>query len=50
MQNFRNFVLHNCIVIFDAEQVYLKVQITNFKNKEVTTNPRTITSGQLGHS
>ena len=23
MQDFRNFILHNCIRIFDAEQVYL---------------------------
>ena len=29
MKNFRNFVLHNCILVFDAEQVYLKLQVTN---------------------
>ena len=27
-------------MIFDAEQVYLKLQATNFKIKEVTTNPK----------
>ena len=40
MQDFRNFVLQNCILIFDAEQVYLKLQVTNVKNKEVTANPK----------
>ena len=25
---------------FDAEQVYLKIQVTNVKNKEVTANPK----------
>ena len=40
MQNSQKFVLNNCILIFDAEQVYLKVQITNVKNKEVTAKPR----------
>ena len=38
MQDFRNFVLHNCILNFDTEQVYLKV--TNIKNKEGTANPK----------
>ena len=28
MLEFRNFVLHNSIVIVDSEQVYLKLQIT----------------------
>ena len=36
MKDFRNFVLHNCILVFDAEQVYLKLQVINLKNKEVT--------------
>ena len=40
MQEFRDFVLQNCILNFDAEQVYLKPQVTNFKNKEVTANPQ----------
>ena len=31
----RNFVLHNCILVFDAEQVYLELQVTNLKNKEL---------------
>ena len=33
---FWNFVLHNCILISDAEQVYFKPQVTNFKMKEAT--------------
>ena len=40
MKDFRNFVLHNCILVFDAEQVYLTLQVTNLKNKEVTLNPK----------
>ena len=27
MKNFRNFVLHDYILVFDAEQVYLKPQV-----------------------
>ena len=45
MKDFRNFILHNCILVFDAEQVYLKLQVTNLKNKEVTVvdpKPRTL--------
>ena len=34
---FRNFVLQNCFVNFDAEQVYLKLHVTNFKAKKVVT-------------
>ena len=41
MKDFRNFVPDNCILVFDAEQVYLKLQATNLKNKEVTVNPKT---------
>ena len=42
MQDFPNFVLHNCILIYDAEQVDLKLQLEaiDFKNKEVTANPK----------
>ena len=40
MKDFRNFVLDNCILDFDAEQVYLEPQVTNLKNKEVTANPK----------
>ena len=40
MKDFRNFVLDNCILVFDAEQVYLQLQATNLKNKEVTVNPK----------
>ena len=47
MQDFRNFVLHSCIPIFDAEQVYLKPEITNFKNKEATANPKPKTYKKL---
>ena len=36
MKDFRNFVLDNCIFDFDAEQAYLKPQVTNLKNKKVT--------------
>ena len=39
MKDFRNFVLNKCVLDFDAEQVYLKLQVTNLKNKEVTVNP-----------
>ena len=44
-QNFRNFVLYNCILNLDAEQV--KLQITNVKNKEVTANPKPQTLGKV---
>ena len=40
MKDFRNFVLDNCILDFDAEQVYLKPQVINLKNNEVTVNPK----------
>ena len=40
MKDFRNFDLDNCILDFDAEQVYLKLQVINLKNKEVTVNPK----------
>ena len=39
-KDFRNFVHDNCILDFDAEQVYLKLQVTNLKNNEVTVNPK----------
>ena len=31
MKDFRNFVLHNCILVIDAEQVYSKLQVINLK-------------------
>ena len=40
MQDFQTFVLHYCILNYDAEQVYLKLQVINLKNKEVTANPK----------
>ena len=36
MKDFQNFVLDN----FDSEQVYLKLQVINLKNNEVTVNPK----------
>ena len=38
MQDFWISFGHNCILNFDAEQVYLKPQATNVKNNEVTAN------------
>ena len=48
MQDFRNFTftLHNCILVFDAENLYLN-QASNFKNKEVTANPKPQTLKKL---
>ena len=40
MQIFRNLVPHMFILNFDAEQVYLKIQVTNVKNMEVTASPK----------
>ena len=40
MKDFRNFIQDNCILDFDPEQVYLKPQVTNLKNKEVTVNSK----------
>ena len=40
MQEYWNFILQNCIIILDAEQVYLKLQATNVKNTEVKANPK----------
>ena len=40
MEDFRNFIQNNCILVFDAEQVYFKLQTTNLKNKEITVNPK----------
>ena len=40
MKDFWNFVLDNCVLDFDAEQVYLKLQVTNLKNNEVTVKPK----------
>ena len=39
MQDFRNFVLHNCILDVDAEQVFPKPQITNVKNGQPAVLP-----------
>ena len=48
MKNFRNFVLHHCILDFDADQVYSKLQVTNLKNNEVTVNPKPQTLEKIG--
>ena len=40
IKDFRNFILHNCILVFDSEKVYLKLEVTNLKNEEVTVNPK----------
>ena len=50
MKDFWNFDLDNCILVFDAEQVYLKLQATNLKNKEVTVNPKPQTLEKIGFS
>ena len=50
MNDFRKFVLDNCILDFDAEQVYLKPQVINLKNKEVTANPKPQTLEKIGFS
>ena len=36
---FWSLILHNCIIIFKAERVYLNPQVTNVKNN-VTANPK----------
>ena len=43
MKDFQNFAPHYCILVFGAEQVYLKLQVINLKNKEVTVNPKSQT-------
>ena len=46
MQDFLNFVLHYCILNLDTEQVFLKLQVTNVKKKEVTAYPKPQTLGK----
>ena len=50
MKDFWIFVLHICILVFDAEQVCLKLQVTNLENKEVTVKPKPQTLGNIGFS
>ena len=50
MKDFRNFILDNCILDFDAEQVYLNPQVINLKNKEVAVNPKPQTLEKIGFS
>ena len=56
MKDFLNFVLDNCILDFDAEQVYCilklvsKPQVTNLKNKKVTANPKPQTLEKIAFS
>ena len=44
MKTFWNFVLYNCILIFDAEQICLKFQVTNVKNNTFKVAARKIRS------
>ena len=46
-EGFRNFILHDCILVFDAEQFYLKLQATNLKNKEVNPNLQSTNSPEI---
>ena len=39
MLDFRNFIFHPCIVNLDAEHIYLKLKVSNFKSKEATAKP-----------
>ena len=48
MKDFWNFVLNNRILIFEAEQVCLKLQVTNLKDKKVTVNPKPQTPEKIG--
>ena len=50
MKDFLDFVLHNCILVFDTEQVYLKRQVINLENIEDTVNPKPQTLGKNGFS
>ena len=50
MKDFRNFVVHSCNLVFEAEQVYFKLEVTNLKNKEVTVNPNSQTLQKIGLS
>ena len=50
MKDFRNFVIRNYILVFDAEQFYLKFQVTSFKNKELTVNPNPKPEKKIGFS
>ena len=52
MKNSWNFIQFNCIIVFDAEQVYLALQATNLKNKEVTAweNPKSQILKKVGFS
>ena len=50
IKDYGNFVLHSCILVFDAEQVYLKLQVTNVKYKEVSAHPKPQTLEKIGFS
>ena len=43
MQEIWNFVLQISSVHADAEQLFFYPQVTDFKNKEVTANPKPYT-------
>ena len=40
MHDVRNFVLHNWILSLDSETDYLKLQVAQVKNTDVTANPK----------
>ena len=40
MKDLGNFILDKCILIFDAEQVYFKLQATNLKHKTLNPKPQ----------
>ena len=48
IHKFRNYIVDNCILIFDAEQVCLKLQVTKFTNKEATAKPKSQTLEKIG--
>ena len=51
MQDFWDLVVHNCFLNFNDEEVYLKLQVTNVKNKEVmATNLQLQTLEKIGLS
>ena len=44
------YIVHTWMLIFDAEQVYLKLQVTILKNKEDTANSKSKTLEKFGFS
>ena len=50
MKDFQKFILQNCILVCDAEQVLLKIEVINLRNKKVTANPKAQTLEKNGFS